>query len=78
MFSIEVEGSGLTNTPLQMGSIGLKPGVIFGVIPIVIVVVVAHCPGAGVNVYDVVTELLRAGDQLPEMPSSEVVGKGLI
>ena len=78
MFSIDVEGSGVSKTPLQIGSIGLKLGVTFEVISMVIVVVAAHCPAVGVNVYKVVTVLLRAGDQLPAMPSNEVVGKGLI
>ena len=38
----------------------------------VIVVVEAHCPASGVNVYSVVTVLSIAGDQLPVNPSSEV------
>ena len=39
------------------------------------VVVEAHCPGVGVNVYVVVVVLLSAGDQDPVMPLREVVGK---
>ena len=41
----------------------------------VMVVVVAHCPVFGVNVYVVVAVLLGAGDQVPVMPLFEVVGK---
>jgi hypothetical protein len=78
MFSIDLEGSGFIKSPLQTGAIGLKLGVTFEVIPMVIVVVAAHCPADGVNVYNVVAVLFSAGDQLPAMPSSEVVGKGLI
>ena len=39
------------------------------------VVVVAHCPGVGVNVYVVVAKLLIAGDQVPVMPFVDVVKK---
>jgi hypothetical protein len=41
----------------------------------VIVVLVPHCPAAGVNVYVVVAVLLIAGDHVPEIPLVEVVGK---
>ena len=42
------------------------------------VVVVAHTPPPGVNVYVVGPTLAEenAGDQLPEMPSMDVPGKG--
>jgi hypothetical protein len=50
-------------------------GVTVGVIVIVSVVVVAHCPAVGVKVYVVVTVLLIAGDQVPVMPFWELVGK---
>ena len=43
---------------------------------IVIVVVVAHCPAAGVNVYVVVTVLFNAGAHDPVIPFSDVVGNG--
>jgi hypothetical protein len=39
------------------------------------VVVVAHCPGVGVNVYVVVAILLIAGDHVPVIPFVEVVRK---
>ena len=40
------------------------------------VVPVAHCPIVGVNVYNVVVVLFKAGDQLPVIPSFEIVGNG--
>jgi len=61
-------------TPLQYGPAALKVGVRFGVMVIVSVVVVAHCPAEGVKVYVVVVVLLIEGDQLPVMPLVEVVG----
>jgi len=38
------------------------------------VVVFAHCPAAGVNVYVVVVVLFIAGDQTPIIPLIEFVG----
>ena len=38
------------------------------------VVVVAHCPAVGVNVYVIVAVLLSAGVQVPVMPSLDVRG----
>jgi hypothetical protein len=40
----------------------------------VIAVVVAQKPAAGVNVYVVVVELFTTGDQVPEMELVEAVG----
>jgi hypothetical protein len=40
----------------------------------VMVVVLAHCPDDGVNVYTVVAWVFIVGDQVPEMPLVEVVG----
>jgi len=42
----------------------------------VIVVVVAHWPAEGVNVYVVVAVLFIAGDHVPVKPLLDVVGKG--
>jgi hypothetical protein len=42
---------------------------------IISVVVAAHCPAFGVNVYVVVTVLSSAGDHVPIIPLEEVVGK---
>ena len=35
----------------------------------------AHCPADGVKVYVVVDKLSSAGDQVPVIPLSEVVGR---
>ena len=39
-----------------------------------IVVVLAHCPGNGINVYVAEASLFGVGDQTPEIPSKLVVG----
>ena len=49
-------------------------GVVLGLIVIVSVVVVAHNPAVGVNVYVVVAVLLIAGLHVPVIPFVEVVG----
>ena len=46
----------------------------FGLTVIVNVVVVAHCPAVGVNVYVVVAVLSSAGDQVPVILLLDVVG----
>ena len=43
---------------------------------IVIVVIAAHCPGLGVNVYVVVAVLFNAGAHVPGIPLLLVVGNG--
>jgi len=47
---VDVVGKGANATPEQIAEMELKVGVMFGVIVIVNVVVVAHCPAVGVNV----------------------------
>ena len=47
---LDVVGSAASGSPEQMGTTAVKVGVMFGLTVIVIVVVVAHCPAAGVNV----------------------------
>jgi hypothetical protein len=42
------------------------------------VVIEAHCPAAGVNVYVVVAALFKAGVHIPEYPLFEVLGSGVI
>ena len=44
---------------------------------IVNVVVVAHCPAAGMKVYVVVVVLFKAGDHVPVIPFSDVVGNAV-
>ena len=47
---LEVVGNAVNVPPEQIGATALKVGVMFGLTVIVRVVVVAHCPAAGVNV----------------------------
>jgi hypothetical protein len=61
--------------PAQIAATCVNAGVVLLFTAIVIVVVVAHCPIVGVNVYVVVAVLLISGDQVPVMPLFEVVGK---
>jgi hypothetical protein len=70
-----VEEVGKVNVPpTQMGAIGLNVGVVDGFTVTASVVMLAHCPAAGVKVYVVVAELFIAGDQVPVIPFVEVVG----
>lgn len=73
---LERVGKDDKGSPEQMGATEVNVGVTLGFTVIVIVVVVAHCPAVGVNVYVVVDVLFKAGDQEPVIPLSEVVGKG--
>jgi hypothetical protein len=61
--------------PEQMGVTAVNVGVTFGFTVMVKVVVVAHCPAVGVNVYVVVVVLSSAGAQVPEILLFDVVGK---
>ena len=72
---LEVVGSADKVAPEQIGATAVNVGVTFGLTVIVKVVVVAHCPAVGVNVYVVVAVLSKAGDQDPVIPLVEVVGK---
>ena len=74
---LEVVGNGVKVAPEQIGATAVKVGVTFGLTVIVNVVVVAHCPTAGVNVYVVVAVLSNAGDHVPVIPLLEVVGNGV-
>ena len=71
----DVVGNADKVAPEQIAATGLNVGVVFGLTVIVSVAVVAHCPTDGVNVYIVVAVLFNAGDQVPVMPFSDVVGK---
>jgi hypothetical protein len=73
----DVVGNGLSVAPEQMAAMLLNVGVVALLTLIVNVAVVAHCPAFGVNVYNVVAVLFSAGDQLPVMPLSDVVGNRL-
>ena len=71
---MEVVGKAVKVTPEQIGATALKVGVTLGLTVIVNVVVVAHCPAVGVNVYVVVAVLSKAGVQVPVIPLLDVVG----
>ena len=73
---LDVVGNALIVAPEQNGPTGSKVGVVFGVIVIVKVAVVAHCPAVGVKVYVVDTELLIAGDHVPVILFVELVANG--
>jgi hypothetical protein len=73
---VEVAGKTGAVAPLHIAAIAAKVGVIVGLTVTDNVVVVAHNPAVGVNVYvpDVVL-LTVAGLQVPVIPLVEVVGK---
>jgi hypothetical protein len=50
MLFCEVVGNGGINDPEQKGPTAAKVGVMFGLMVMVKVLVVAHCPAVGVNV----------------------------
>jgi len=71
----DVVGNVGATVPEQIGAIEAKVGVMFGVTVTSIVAVVAHWPASGVNVYvPLVILLTTAGDQVPVIPLSDVVG----
>ena len=72
---LDVVGRAASVAPEHMGATVVNVGVSFGLTVMVNVVVVAHWPAAGVNVYVVVTVLFNAGDQEPLIPLLDVVGK---
>ena len=73
---LEVVGNAVRVAPEQIGATAVNVGVMFGLTVIVKVVVVAHCPAVGVNVYVVVAVLFSAGAQVPVIPLVDVVGNG--
>ena len=74
----EVVGSGAKVSPEHIGGIALNVGTTLGIIVIVNVTVLAHCPAVGVKVYVVVAELSIAGDHEPVTLFVDVVGNGAI
>ena len=71
----DVVGNVGATDPEQNGATAAKVGVTLGVTVTSIVVAVAHWPASGVNVYVPLTVLLTtAGDQVPVIPLSDVVG----
>ncbi len=74
---VEVVGKTGATPPGQMGATGLNVGRIGSSTVIVNVLVVAHDPVVGVNVYVVVSVLFIAGLHVPVIPLLEVVGNAL-
>ena len=72
---VEVVGNAAKGSPEQIAGTAAKVGRIIGLTVIVIVVLDAHWPAAGVKVYVVVAVLFIAGDQVPFILFKEVVGK---
>ena len=70
----EVVGNADKVAPEQIGATAANVGVMLVFTVIVNVVVVAHCPAVGANVYVVVAVLSKAGDHEPVMPLVDVVG----
>jgi hypothetical protein len=70
----EVVSNELKAAPAQIGATCVNVGATLGFTVMVIVAVFAHNPAVGVNVYSVVAVLLIAGNQVPIIPLSEVVG----
>jgi hypothetical protein len=71
----EVVGKAAKVAPEQIAAIGVNVGFTFGFTVMVMVVVEEHCPLVGANVYRVLAKLFKAGDQIPEIPLFDIVGK---
>ena len=72
----DVNGNIGVTEPSHIAATGLNVGVTFGVTVTSTVVGVAHWPASGVKVYVPLAVLLTiAGNQVPVMPLSDVVGK---
>ena len=74
----EVTGNVAIVSPVQIGVTAVKVGIMPEFTVIVNVVVFAHCPAVGVNVYRVVVVLFSAGDQAPLIALFDVVGNAAI
>jgi hypothetical protein len=72
-----VVGNALKVAPEQIGPTPAKVGRTGEFTTTVIVVVFAHCPTAGVNVYVVVAVLLTAGLHVPGIEFVDIVGKAV-
>ena len=70
----EVVGNAANAPPEHIAATGVKVGITVELTVRVNVVAVAHCPAVGVNAYVVVVVLFNAGDQVPVILLSDVVG----
>ena len=73
---VDDKGNACRVAPVHIGATAGNAGATFWFTVIINVVVVAHWPAVGVNVYVVVAVLFNAGVQVPVMPLSDVVGRG--
>ena len=74
----DIVGRGASEAPEHIGATALKVGVMLGLTVIVNVVVTAHCPAAGVNIYvvkPIAAVLIVVGFQVPVIPLFEAVGR---
>ena len=75
---MDVVGKAAIVAPEQIAGTAVKVGIITEFTLIVNVVVFAHCPAVGVNVYRVVVVLFSAGDQAPLIALFDDVGNAVI
>ena len=78
MALLEVVGNAAIVSPVQIGGTAVNVGIIPAFTVIDNVVVFAHCPAVGVNVYRVVVVLFSAGDQAPLIALFDDVGNAVI
>jgi len=71
---VETKGNAANEAPEQIGDTCVNAGVTSGFTVMVIVVLVAHTPVFGVNVYCVVAVLFNAGDHVPLIKLVEASG----
>jgi len=71
---VEASGNAVNETPEQIGATWVNAGVTNGFTVMVMLVLVAHSPVFGVNVYCVVAVLFNAGDQVPLIKLVETKG----
>ncbi|MNS50250.1 hypothetical protein D3C72_828920 [compost metagenome] len=74
MLLFEVVGNAANGVLIHTGGIWVNAGTVGGFTTMVMVVVVAHMPTAGVKVYVVVAVLFMAGVHVPLIPLLEIVG----
>ncbi|MNT29072.1 hypothetical protein D3C72_1647970 [compost metagenome] len=75
MLLFDVVGNAASGVLIHTAGIWVNARTVGGFTTMVMVVVVAHMPAAGVNVYVVVAALFMAGVHTPLMPLLDVTGK---
>ena len=71
----DVVGS-VNSVPSHVSSTWVNSGIVLGIITMVISAVEAHCPSSGLNVYVVVLNASKTGDQVPIIPLFETTWSG--